>query len=49
MFTSGKLAFYLGRASELFKIQSVNPNLSFDVSSMLQTRGTNTKRTYGEI
>lgn len=49
MFTGGKLAFYLGSASELFKIQSVNPNLSFDVAQVLQTRGTNTKRTYGKI
>jgi ABC-type glycerol-3-phosphate transport system substrate-binding protein len=49
MFTGGKLAFYLGRASELFKIQSTNPNLSFDVAPMLQTRNTNTKRTYGTI
>lgn len=49
MFTGGKLAFYLGRASELFKIESVNPNLSFDVANILQTRGTNTKRTYGTI
>jgi len=49
MFTGGKLAFYLGRASELFKIESINPNLSFDVASMLQTQGTNIKRTYGDI
>ncbi len=49
MFTGGKLVFYLGRASELFTIQSVNPNLSFDVTQIPQTRGTNVKRTYGEI
>ncbi len=49
MFTGGKLAFYLGRASELFKIQSINPNLSFDVSAMLQTRGSKAKRTYARI
>lgn len=49
MFTGGKLAFYIGRASELFKIESVNPNLSFDVTTMLQTRNTSTKRTYGSI
>ena len=49
MFIGGKLAFYLGRASELFKIESVNPNLSFDVTSILQTRGTSTIRTYGKI
>ncbi len=49
MFTGGRLAMYLGHASELFKIESVNPNLSFDVTDVLQTRGTNTKRTYGTI
>jgi ABC-type glycerol-3-phosphate transport system substrate-binding protein len=47
-FTNGKLAFYLGKGSELFKIQGANPNLSFDVTNILQTRGTN-KRTYGDI
>lgn len=49
MFTGGKLAFYLGRASELFRIESVNPNLSFDVTSVPQTRGTLVNRTYGKI
>ncbi len=49
MFTSGKLALYIGRASELFTIQSINPNLSFDVAPILQTRASPTKRTYGEI
>ena len=49
MFTSGKLAFYVGYASELFKIQSVNPNLSFDVTSIPQTKGSNIKRTYGNM
>ena len=49
MFTSGKLAFYIGYASELFKIQSVNPNLSFDVAMIPQTKGANIKRTYGDM
>ncbi|HUC88525.1 MAG TPA: extracellular solute-binding protein [Candidatus Paceibacterota bacterium] len=49
MFTGGKLALYLGYASELFKIQSTNPNLSFDVAQMLQTRNSPNKRTYGNI
>ncbi len=49
MFTGGKLAFYIGRASELFNIESVNPNLSFDVSALPQTRGASIKRTYGNI
>lgn len=49
MFTSNKLAFYLGRASELFKIQETNPNLSFDVTDVIQTKGTTAKITYGDI
>jgi ABC-type glycerol-3-phosphate transport system substrate-binding protein len=49
MFTGGKLVMYLGRASELFKIQSTNPNLSFDVNEIMQTRNTNIKRTDGII
>lgn len=49
MFTGGKLVMYLGHASELFNIESINPNLSFDVAQILQTKGTNTKRTYGNI
>jgi ABC-type glycerol-3-phosphate transport system substrate-binding protein len=49
MFTGGKMAMYLGRASELFTIQSTNPNLSFDVTEILQTRNMNTKRTEGDI
>jgi ABC-type glycerol-3-phosphate transport system substrate-binding protein len=48
LFVSGKLAFYLGKASELFKIQEANPNLSFDVSQILQTKNAN-KRTFGDI
>jgi hypothetical protein len=49
MFTSGKLAFCIGRASELFKIQSLNPNLSFNVVELPQMKDTNFKRTYAEI
>lgn len=49
MFTSGKLAFYLGRASEIFNIQSINPNLSFDVTQIPQIKDSPTKRTSGEI
>lgn len=49
MFTSGKLAFYIGYASELFNIQSVNPNLSFDVAEIPQTKGSDIKRTYGNM
>ncbi len=36
MFLSGKSAFYIGRASELFNIQSRNPNLNFDVTTFFQ-------------
>lgn len=49
MFTGGKLALYIGHASELFRIESINPNLSFDVTSVPQTKGTSTVRTYGKI
>lgn len=49
MFTSDKLAFYIGYASELFKIESINPNLSFDVALMPQTKGGNVKSTYGNM
>jgi hypothetical protein len=49
MFTAGKLAFYLGRASELFNIESINPNLSFDVTQIPQIKDFPTKRTFGEI
>lgn len=48
-FTSGTLAFYIGKGSELFDIQSVNPNLSFDVSTVLQTKGTNIRRTFASM
>ena len=49
VFTGGKLAFYLGRASELFNIESINPNLSFDVTQIPQIKDSANKRTYGEI
>lgn len=49
MFTSGKLAFYLGKASELFNIEEVNPNLSFNVTQIPQIKDASTKRTYGDI
>jgi len=49
MFTGGKLAFYIGRASELFKIEAANPNLSFDVTEIPQVKNVKIKRTYGEI
>ena len=49
MFTSGKLAFYIGKASDLFSIQSINPNLSFNVNQIPQIKNSTTKRTFGDI
>ena len=49
MFVEGKLAFYIGRASELFQIEKMNPNLSFDVMKMFQSKGSNVDKTFGEI
>lgn len=49
MFVEGKLAFYIGRASELFQIEKMNPNLSFDVMKMFQSKGSSTEKTFGEI
>jgi ABC-type glycerol-3-phosphate transport system substrate-binding protein len=36
MFLAGKLAFYIGRSSDLFGIQAQNPNLNFDVAPLFQ-------------
>lgn len=47
MFLSGKSAFYIGRASELFTIQARNPNLSFDVTNIFQTEGAPRPITFG--
>lgn len=49
MFLSGKGAFYIGRASELFAIQSRNPNLNFDVSTLFQADGATRPVTYGSF
>lgn len=49
MFLAGKSAFYIGRASELFTIQSRNPNLNFDVTTMFQTDGAVRPITYGSF
>jgi maltose-binding protein MalE len=49
MFTSSKLAFYIGRSSELFNIESVNPNLSFDITQIPQIKNSTTKSTFGEL
>lgn len=47
MFLSGKSAFYIGRASELFTIQARNPNLNFDVSNIFQADGAVRPITHG--
>jgi hypothetical protein len=49
MFAGGKLAFYIGYASELFEIETINPNLSFNVTTVPQTKGTDMKRTYSQM
>ena len=49
LFTGNNLVFYIGHSSELFDIQDVNPNLSFDVAEILQVRNDNTKRTVGDV
>lgn len=49
MFLSGRSAFYIGRASELFSIQQRNPNLNFDVSTLFQADGAVRSVTYGSF
>lgn len=49
MFLSGKSAFYIGRASELFTIQSRNPNLNFDVTTLFQADEAVRPITFGEF
>ncbi len=49
MFLSGRSAFYIGRASELFTIQAQNPNLNFDVIQLLQTGASARPITYGSF
>ena len=46
-FLSGKTAFYLAPASELFDIQKKNPNLNFDVSPVFQPDNAVRPITYG--
>ncbi|MBY0328727.1 extracellular solute-binding protein [Patescibacteria group bacterium] len=48
-FLSGKTAFYIGRASELFGIQDQNPNLNFDVMEMFQPENATRSITYGSF
>ncbi len=48
-FLSGRSAFYIGKASELFIIQSRNPNLNFDVAPMFQPDDATRPVTYGSF
>jgi ABC-type glycerol-3-phosphate transport system substrate-binding protein len=48
-FLAGKSAFYIGRASELFTIQSRNPNLNFDVSELFQLENKTRSVTFGSF
>lgn len=48
-FLSGKSAFYIGRASELFTIQARNPNLNFDVVEMFQPENPARSITFGSF
>jgi len=48
-FLAGKSAFYIGRASELFSIQSQNPNLNFDVMELFQPQNAPRTTTYGSF
>lgn len=48
-FIAGDLAMYFGFASELNLIQQKNPNLSFDVSLIPQSRSGQNRRTFGKM
>ncbi len=48
-FISGRSAFYIGRASEIFTIRDKNPNLNFDVMEMFQTSSNTRPVTYGSF
>lgn len=48
-FVSGRSAFYIGRASEIFTIRDKNPNLNFDVMEMFQTSSNARPVTYGSF
>ncbi len=48
-FLAGKSAFYIGRASQLFSIQSQNPHLNFDVTTLFQPAGATRPITFGSF
>jgi ABC-type glycerol-3-phosphate transport system substrate-binding protein len=49
MFVAGNLALYFGYASEITLIQAKNPNLDFNVTTMLQNEGGDVNTTFGEL
>ncbi len=49
LFVSGKLAMYIGHASELFSLQEQNPNFSYDVVSIPQFKDSQTFITYTDM
>lgn len=49
VFLSGKSVFYIGRASELFSLQSQNPNLNFDVMPLFQSDAGTRAVTFGSF
>ena len=48
-FIGGILATYFGFASELQSIRAKNPNLNFDVATIPQLKGSNTRITFGRF
>ncbi len=48
-FVSGKVAFYIGYASELFTLREKNPNLSFNVAMVPQVRSLTSRLTFGRM
>jgi multiple sugar transport system substrate-binding protein len=49
MFIQGRLAFYVGFASELTQIQRQNVNLNFDMTAIPQREGADKKVTYARM
>lgn len=49
MFLAGRLATYMGFASEIFSIQQKNPNLNFDVTYIPQIREASRKTVFGRL
>lgn len=49
MFTAGKLAFYLGRASDLALIRKANPHLPFNVVKVPQIDNRVAPQTFGQL